>query len=286
MHKKMGLGKGLGALIQVQPENTENALIDIPVSDVRPNLRQPRLRIDEERLKELADSIQENGLVQPVVVREIPGGGYELIAGERRWRACQMAGLQYIQAVVKNFGDLEAAAVALIENLQREDLNPLEEAVAYQRLMKEFGLTQEVVSQRVGKSRPQVANMLRLLSLPNEIQALMADGKLSAGHGRALLGLVDKQCQIELADKIIKRDLSVRETEELVRKLTSDSKPRLKPAINVDPNINSIEEQLRNILGTKVKIKGKSKGGGKIEIEYYDDMDLERILEVLDKDAG
>lgn len=203
----------------------QGMLKEIRVSDIRPNPKQPRLRMDQEKLMELVESIREYGVVQPVVVRVRPGGGYELIAGERRWRACQQLGLEYIPAVVREFGELQSAAIALIENLQRENLNPLEEATAYKRLMDEFQLTQDEVSQRVGKSRPQITNMLRLLSLPNEIKVWLNTGELSVGHARALLGLDSRQQQIDLANLIIKKNLSVRQVEDMVRTINKKMRP-------------------------------------------------------------
>lgn len=270
----------------VMPQDISNQgiLKEIKVSEIKPNPKQPRLKIDQEKLQELVDSIREYGVVQPVVVRSQPGGGYELIAGERRWRACQQLGLEYIPAVIREYGELQSAAIALIENLQRENLNPLEEATAYRRLMDEFQLTQEEVSQRVGKSRPQITNMVRLLSLPNEIKVKLSNGEISAGHARALLTLESRQKQIEVCDLIIKKQLSVRQVEELVQSLIKgkqeNNKKKQKPQ---DPVILDLEEQLRNTLGTKVQIKTGRKGG-KIEIDYYDLEDLNRLLELLIKD--
>lgn len=261
----------------------QGMLKEIRVSDIRPNPKQPRLRMDQEKLMELVESIREYGVVQPVVVRVRPGGGYELIAGERRWRACQQLGLEYIPAVVREFGELQSAAIALIENLQRENLNPLEEATAYKRLMDEFQLTQDEVSQRVGKSRPQITNMLRLLSLPNEIKVWLNTGELSVGHARALLGLDSRQQQIDLANLIIKKNLSVRQVEDMVRtinKKNETGEPPKKKDKPKKPEIIEIEDQLRSVLGTKVQIK-TNKRGGKIEIDFYDDVDLDRILELL-----
>ncbi|WP_003544183.1 ParB/RepB/Spo0J family partition protein [Desulfotomaculum nigrificans] len=285
MNKKRGLGKGLQALMPISSNEppAQGMLKEIRVSDIRPNPKQPRLRMDQEKLMELVESIREYGVVQPVVVRVRPGGGYELIAGERRWRACQQLGLEYIPAVVREFGELQSAAIALIENLQRENLNPLEEATAYKRLMDEFQLTQDEVSQRVGKSRPQITNMLRLLSLPNEIKVWLNTGELSVGHARALLGLDSRQQQIDLANLIIKKNLSVRQVEDMVRtinKKNETGEPPKKKDKPKKPEIIEIEDQLRSVLGTKVQIK-TNKRGGKIEIDFYDDVDLDRILELL-----
>lgn len=268
-----------------QENNNQGILKEIKVAEIKPNPKQPRLKIDQEKLQELVESIREYGVVQPVVVRSQPGGGYELIAGERRWRACQQLGLEYIPAVIREYGELQSAAIALIENLQRENLNPLEEATAYRRLMDEFQLTQDQVSQRVGKSRPQITNMVRLLSLPNEIKVKLSNGDISAGHARALLTLESRQKQIDVCELIIKKQLSVRQVEELVQninKADQENNP-IKKQKPQDPVILDLEDQLRNTLGTKVQIK-TSKKGGKIEINYYDNDDLNRLLEILMKD--
>lgn len=266
-------------------ESDKGVLKEIKVSDIKPNPKQPRLRIDPDKLQELVDSIKEYGVVQPVVVRTQPGGGYELIAGERRWRACQQLGMEHIPAVIREYGELQSAAIALIENLQRENLNPLEEATAYRRLMDEFQLTQDQVSQRVGKSRPQITNMVRLLSLPNEIKVKLSNGEISVGHARPLLVLDSKNKQIELCELIIKRQLSVRQVEELIKSIlekevTKEEPKKDKPK---DPQIMDIEDQLRSTLGTKVQIK-TTKHGGRIEINYYNDADLTRLLELLIND--
>lgn len=284
MNKKRGLGKGLQALMPVATNEapSQGILKEIRVSDIKPNPKQPRLRIDQEKLLELVDSVREYGVVQPVVVRAQPGGGYELIAGERRWRACQQLGLEYIPAVIREYGELQSAAIALIENLQRENLNPLEEATAYRRLMDEFQLTQEQVSQRVGKSRPQITNMIRLLTLPNEIKVKLSSGEISAGHARALLTLESRHKQLEVCELIIKKQLSVRQVEELVKNILDggQDKEKNKKEKTRNPEIMELEDQLRSCLGTKVQIK-TSRRGGKIEIDYYDDNDLNRLLELL-----
>lgn len=284
MTKKRGLGKGLQALMPVATNEppTNGVLKEIRVNEIKPNPKQPRLRIDQDKLQELVDSIREYGVVQPVVVRTQPGGGYELIAGERRWRASQKLGLEYIPAVIREYGELQSAAIALIENLQRENLNPLEEATAYRRLMDEFQLTQDEVSQRVGKSRPQITNMIRLLSLPNEIKVKLSNGEISIGHARPLLSVESKIKQIEICELIIKKQLSVRQVEDLVKNIIKgdQGKEKVKVEKSKKPEILDIEDQLRSSLGTKVQIK-TSRRGGKIEIDYYDDNDLNRLLELL-----
>lgn len=252
---------------------------DIPVGEITPNPYQPRHEFDLDKLRELAASVREKGVIQPVVVRPM-GDGYELIAGERRLRAAQEVGLKKIPAVIKDVSDGEALEIALIENIQREELNPIDEAEAYQQLINEFTLTQEELAKKVGKDRSTITNSLRLLNLPAVIQAQVAGGMLSRGHARTLLGLANEAIQVELSHKIIKQELSVRKTEELVRKLTSPEVSRETVYIERDPNIVAIEEEMTEILGSKVRIKpGKDKG--RIEIEYYSAEDLERLIERL-----
>lgn len=276
----MGLGKGLQALIPSYEDENKKTLRNITVADIKPNPKQPRQEMDKQKLQELADSIKEHGVVQPIVVREVPDGGYQLIAGERRWRACQLVNMDTIPAVVTEYTNIQAAEVALIENLQRENLNPLEEAVAYQSLINEFGLTQEELSKRVGKSRSYVANMLRLLALPDDVLALLSSGQISNGHARALLALDTDEKKIVAANEIIKKQLSVRETEKLVKELLQNKENRKKKNERA-PEMEDLKDQLQGVFGTKVQIKTNSKGTGKLEIEFYNDDDLSRILEIL-----
>jgi ParB family chromosome partitioning protein len=276
---KRGLGKGLGALIPMEEKGEEN-VTEIPLKEIYANQNQPRKNFDEDKLKELAESMKEHGVLQPVILRK-KTKGYELVAGERRWRAARMAGLEKIPAIVKELSDADVMEIALIENLQREDLNPLEEAMAYKQLMDEFGMTQEELSKRVGKSRSQIANTVRLLNLEKEIKDLIADEKLTAGHARALLAIEDKKERIKLAKKICEENLSVRQIEEIV-KVKSSKKNADKNRRNQDinPAFLDISEKLQRILGTRVKIKGSEKRG-KIEIEFYSEDELERILETI-----
>ncbi|WP_422446265.1 ParB/RepB/Spo0J family partition protein [Thermoanaerobacterium sp. DL9XJH110] len=276
---KRGLGKGLGALIPMDEKGQEN-VTEIPLKEIFANQNQPRKNFDEDKLKELAESMKEHGVLQPVILRK-KTKGYELVAGERRWRAAKMAGLEKIPAIVKELSDADVMEIALIENLQREDLNPLEEAMAYKQLMDEFGMTQEELSKRVGKSRSQIANTVRLLNLEKEIKDLIADEKLTAGHARALLAVEDKNERIKLAKKISEENLSVRQIEEIV-KVKSSKKNADKNRRNQDinPAFLDISEKLQGILGTRVKIKGSEKRG-KIEIEFYSEDELERILETI-----
>lgn len=274
------LGKGLEALLPQIAE--DDSIQSIKVEELRPNPYQPRKEFEEEKLRELAESIKEHGIIQPIIVRK-SFRGYEIVAGERRWRAAQLAGLEEVQAVVKEFDDRQMTEIALIENLQREDLNSIEIAEAYSNIMEKFDLTQEELAQKVGQSRSHVANYLRLLNLPSEIQKYVSRGTISMGHARAILGLNNKQQQLLLAQKIIDEDLSVRIIEQMVNRLTKNVPRETKKKRN-EPNrvIQQYEEKFRIHLGTAVKIQSGKKRG-KIEIEYYSLDDLERILSLLDK---
>lgn len=285
---KKGLGKGLHALIPPVSnlDNNEGEVQSIPIDKIKPNYFQPRKNFDEEKLQELADSINEHGVVQPIVVRSYGEDQYEIVAGERRWRACRLLNMETIPAIVRDFNDRQVTEIALIENVQREDLNPIEEAWAYKTLLDEFNLTQNELSNRVGKSRSFIANMMRLLNLPVEIQECLSSGQLSIGHARALLPLENIDKQIELAKKIIENELTVREVEKIVKDLLSEKDKDRKKEKEVDkeyinPMNKIFEDKLQELLGTKVKFKQKNKDSGKIEIEYYTSEDLERIIEIL-----
>lgn len=280
-----GLGKGLGALLpsieQDEDILSKKGIEELDISKIKPNSKQPRRVFDDEKLKELATSIKEHGVVQPIVVRKV-GKGYEIVAGERRWRACQLLGLKTVPAVIKEYSDQEVTEIALIENIQRENLNPVEEAQAYKQLMERFKFTQEKLAVKLGKSRPYVANVLRLLNLPPQVLTLIESGELSLGHGRTLLALASPPKQIDVAEKIIQLGLSVRQTEEIVKQLAEEkptSKPRNKDKNQVDPTFRQIEDRLRSVFGTKVKISDKG-SRGRIEIEYYGEEDLNRILDL------
>ena len=277
---KRGLGKGLDALFADNAaDSSTGAVVTLKLSEIEPNHGQPRKNFDENSLAQLADSIKRHGVLQPLLVRPITGGeGYQLVAGERRWRAARMAGLNEAPVVVKELDDEQVVAIALIENLQREDLNPVEEAEGYRTLMENFSLTQDEVSQRVGKSRPVIANALRLLSLPGEVLDMLKEGKLSQGHARALLALPDKESISKLAKEIITKGLSVREVERLVKRLQSDKPPSRKPALSVLEG--EAARSLTEHLGRKVNIvAGKNKGV--IQIEYYGDDDLKALTNTL-----
>ncbi len=271
------LGRGLAALIPQRP-TAGSAVTEVPVARIRPNPHQPRRHMDDAGLEELAASIREHGVLQPVLVTETLDG-YQLVAGERRVRASRLAGLERIPALVRQLADRDQLEVALVENVQRADLNPIEEALAYRQLVDEFGLTQEQVSRRVGKSRATIANTLRLLELHAEVQSAVVDGRVTEGHARALGGLPpDSQAQTLRA--VVRGGLSVRQTEELVRRLRERRPAPAAPSTRLDPDLERVEARLRERLGTKVSLS-RSRTGGRIVIEYYSDEELNRLYERL-----
>ncbi len=280
---KRGLGSGLGALFgeDVLAEKGEKELT-LPISKVEPRADQPRYSFDEEALETLSESIRQYGLIQPITVRKLDGGFYQIIAGERRWRAARMAGLSEVPVRIIEADDKRAMELALVENLQREDLNPIEEARGYRTLMEEYGMTQEQASLSVGKSRSAVANSLRLLSLSEAVSAMVENGSLSAGHARALLPLKNEKQQLEVAETIISRGLSVRQTETLVKKLCSPSEPK-KEAESSDivvDYVKEVERSLENALGRKIKLVDSPKRG-RIELEFYGADDREDLINKL-----
>jgi ParB family chromosome partitioning protein len=277
-----GLGRGLGALIP--GAEAPSGLLQVEVNDITANPRQPRRGLDEEGLRELADSIAEHGLLQPLIVTELPnvaegGPRYQLVAGERRWRAAMLAGFDSLPVLVKEATPQETLELALVENLQRADLNPLEEASAYQQLIQEFGLTQEQVAERVARSRVTITNSLRLLRLPEELQEALAAGRISEGHGRALLALDDVQLQVRVLHAIEKRGLSVRQTEELVRRLAA-SPERQQPRATQSPETRALEERFRRALGTKVNLY-RTKRGGRLVVHFYSEEELQSIYDLI-----
>ncbi len=279
MIKKTGLGKGLGAIFTETVADDSEQVIEINVNEIAPNQFQPRKVFDDEKLADLCDSIKQYGVLQPIVLRKI-AEGYEIVAGERRWRATKMAGKTLIPAVVRDYSDAEMTEIALIENIQRQDLNAIEEAMAYKQLIEQFGLTQEEVAKKIGKSRSQVANTIRLLQLDQRVQDYVSRGTLTMGQVRPLLALGTPQMQYEAATRIVEDELSSRDAEEIIRRMTNKVKSKpVKNALKREVFLIAVEDKLKIILGTQVKIKaGKVKG--KIEIEYYSPEDLERILEV------
>jgi ParB family chromosome partitioning protein len=283
MNKKIGLGKGLGALLPGSGEaSAASGLIEAPVRAIVPNPHQPRSQFDELSLRELADSIREHGLIQPLIVTRTGEDHYTLIAGERRWRAAQLAGLETVPIVIKDVAPQQMLEMALVENVQRSDLNALEEALAYKHLSEEFGLTQDQIAQRVGKSRVAVANTMRLLKLPEAIKARLADGLITEGHARALLAITDAAVQQRLLSQIVKNGLSVRQTEELVRRLMEDhpatkkTQPGVAHSRSSGADTRALEERMRRALGTKVTLS-RSKKGGTIMIHFYSEEELDAI---------
>jgi len=281
MVKKPGLGRGLDMLLSSSAKddeaNKDSELKKLPVELIHKGEYQPRLSIDPDALQELAESIKAQGLVQPVVVRRIEGGEYELIAGERRWRASQIAGLHTIPAIVRDIPDQAAAAMSLIENIQREDLNPLEEAIAMSRLIAEFGLTHQQTAESVGRSRTAVSNLLRLLDLEDGTKELLDAGKLDMGHARALLALTDK-LQVETANTVSDKQMSVRETEKLVKRIANPSEKKASPAKKA-LEVQKLEESLSEKIGAPVNIQYNNKGKGKLVVEYNNLDELDGILD-------
>ncbi len=312
MAMKRGLGKGLDMLIPTEPHGTKEKKnanksatvtekkekikeiikevevikevekeIKLDINLVEPNREQPRKQFDEDALIELADSIKQVGIIQPLVVQQREGY-YEIIAGERRWRAAKMAGLKEVPAVIRNYSEKEILEIALIENIQRENLNPIEEALAYKRLIEEFKLKQDEVAEKVSKSRTAVTNSMRLLKLDERVQQMLIDDMISSGHARALLSLEDKEEQYKLAMRVFDEKLSVREIEKMVKAILTPKKEK-EEMPKLDFLYKEIEEKMKNIMGTKVSIKAKDKNKGKIEVEYYSQEELERIIELLER---
>ena len=288
--QKKGLGRGLSALIPSAPEanleiRDQRATFEVAVDRITPSPFQPRRTFDEAKIEELAASIRNQGIIQPLVVRP-KSDGFELIAGERRWRAAMKVGLGRVPVVVREASDHEALQLALVENLQREDLNPIEEAGGYRRLQEEFHWSQEEMAERVGKSRPAIANSLRLLALPAEVQQEVSAGNLPAGQARALLGLHTEALIVSACRDVIAKGLSTRETEKMVRLLIIGRKRRRTAAL-IDPDLKSVVETLQRALGTRVRLLPKARSTkGKIEIEYYAPADLERIIQILTNSAA
>lgn len=285
MAKKGGLGTGLDALFQDNsPIESEKSIITLSVNEVEPNREQPRKEFDEKALSELSKSIEKNGVIQPILVRPVTGGAYQIVAGERRWRAARMAGLQEVPVVIREMSDEDAAVFALIENLQREDLNPVEEAEGIRSLIEEFGMTQEEAADRVGKSRTAVTNTLRLLKLPRNILSMVAKGKITAGHARALISLSDEGEMLRIANAVIDNNLTVREVEKTVK--TSLSGEKAKPSKREkkrDKYYDEVELALTQTLGRKVKIYLSKGGKGTLEFEFFGKEDLSKLAKEFDK---
>ena len=294
--KKKGLGKGLESLIpdnksmkSVTSEKTVESKEDaaaksgvqvMKINEVEPNRDQPRKNFDEDALLELSDSIKQFGVLQPLLVRKRKDY-YEIIAGERRWRAAKLAGVKEVPVIEKEYTDQEILEIGLIENIQRENLNPIEEAIAYKRLLEEFNLKQDEVAERVSKSRTAVTNSMRLLKLSDKVQQMIIDDMISTGHARALLAIDDPELQYTLANKIFDEKLSVRETEKLVKEIKNPKKPKEKKPVANSFIYQDLEEKMKSVFGTKVSIASKGKGKGKIEIEYYSDDELEHLFDMM-----
>lgn len=293
--KKKGLGKGLDSLIpdnksikSVTPDKSAEAkkeeekagLQTMKINEVEPNRDQPRKNFDEDALLELSDSIKQFGVLQPLLVRKRKDY-YEIIAGERRWRAAKIAGVKEVPVIVKEYTDQEILEIGLIENIQRENLNPIEEAIAFKRLLEEFNLKQDEVAERVSKSRTAVTNSMRLLKLSDKVQQMIIDDMISTGHARALLAIDDPELQYTLANKIFDEKLSVRETEKLVKEIKNPKKPKEKKIMENAFIYQDLEEKMKGVFGTKVSIASKGKGKGKIEIEYYSDDELEHLFDMM-----
>lgn len=292
MAVKHGLGKGLDSLIASKIEENpvkENTLENVSretlvkITQIEPNKGQPRKHFNEDALQELADSIKQHGVIEPLIVQK-KGKSYEIIAGERRWRAARIAGLKEVPVIVKEYSEQQIFEIALIENIQREDLNPIEEAVAYKKLIEEFGLKQDDVANRVGKSRVAVTNSMRLLKLDERVQQMLIEDMISSGHARALLALTDPELQYQTAMRIFDEKLSVREVERLIKRLTEAAPEKPKKAEEDHEAVyRDLEEKLKTIIGSKVTINRKAKDKGKIEIEYYSSEELERIIDLMNQ---
>lgn len=278
--KKGGLGKGLDVLFAQNTLEDENRAMLLPLEEIIPNREQPRKRFDEAALAELADSIAQHGVLQPLLVRPMPDGSYQLVAGERRWRASRMAGLSEVPVVVREMNEQEAAQLALIENLQREDLNPMEEAYGYQTLMDSYGMTQEETAQVVNKSRPAVANALRLLHLPEPVSQLVSAGSLSAGHARTVLAFEGVDAQIAVAQQAVEKGLSVRELERMAKSAKVRKNPSLKPTARRDSFYDEVALALRESLGRQVKVTTGTKGGT-LQVEFFNEEDLRALANKL-----
>ncbi len=282
--KKGGLGKGLDAIFLENDSEDAESAVTLKISDIEPNRDQPRRDFNEESLRELADSIAIHGVLQPLLVRPLPDGGYQLVAGERRWRASRMAGLFEVPVIIREMSDSEMMQISMIENLQRENLNPVEEALGYKALQDNYGLTQEEISRTVGKSRPVVANALRLLNLAQPILDMLRDGKITTGHARALLSINDEEDQLRMAEQIEKNDLTVRDIEKAAKKLNVDSSPAKKEIRHTRASFfDEVELALNEHLSRRVKVVNGKDNSGVIEIEFYSEEDLGELAKLFDK---
>ena len=288
MAARKGLGKGIDAMISGDNTKTKQVVKEvvkevdtIDINKIEPNNNQPRKNFNEDKIHELAESIKQHGLIEPLIVQKGKKGFYTIIAGERRWRAAKLAGVKEVPVIEKEYTDQEILEIGLIENIQRENLNPIEEAIAYKRLLEEFNLKQDEVAERVSKSRTAVTNSMRLLKLSDKVQQMIIDDMISTGHARALLAIDDPELQYTLANKIFDEKLSVRETEKLVKEIKNPKKPKEKKPVANSFIYQDLEEKMKSVFGTKVSIASKGKGKGKIEIEYYSDDELEHLFDMM-----
>lgn len=288
MTNKKGLGRGLDALFSTydneknfdETKHTENAVDEIAIALIKPNINQPRKNFDEESLKELAQSIKVHGIIQPIILNKQEDGTYMVIAGERRFKAAKMAGLDFVPAVIKNYTTRQIKEISIIENLQREDLNPIEAARAIKQLMQEYSITQDEVAERIGKSRPAVANLIRILTLPNEVVGLVEANKLSAGHARSLVTILNDGDKIKIANYAVSSKLSVRELEKYVKEFLSPKQKRTTPVANQSLELKDLISRLQKVFGTKVSVIGND-NKGRIYLDYYSTEDLDRINQIL-----
>jgi len=282
--KKKGLGKGLGALLTDENSSIDSdSITEIKIIDIEPNPGQPRKAFDDEELEELSASIKEHGVITPILVHESDNGYYRIIAGERRWRASKLAGLKKVPVIVKKYSERQIKEISLIENLQREDLNPIEEAQAYKRLMSEFNLKQDEIAERVSKSRTAVTNSMRLLKLCDEVQQMIINDMISTGHARAIISIENPEEQYALAQKIFDEKLSVRDVEKYIKNMNKPVKEKKKINKSLEVIYQEKEEVLKQALSTKVSVSGKGDGTGKIEIEFFSHDDFDRLMEILTK---
>lgn len=290
--KKGGLGKGLEALFAENATEEEGKTVSLRIHDIEPNRNQPRKQFNDAALTELAESISQHGVLQPLLVRPLPGGGYQLVAGERRWRASRMAGLDEVPVIIREMGDREAAELAMIENLQREDLNPMEEALGYRSLMQDYHMTQEEAARVVNKSRSAVANALRLLNLPAPVADMVGDGRLSAGHARAILSIPGEEDQTAIARKVAANGLSVREVEKLAKALQEEGQRQAGDGVSRETDnafsrkslFSEVELSLKEHMGRRVKVAKGKKEGGTLQIEFFDEEDLKSLANRLAPD--
>ena len=284
-NKKSGLGRGLSEIFMQNESEDSNSTVTLKISEIEPNRSQPRKEFNEESLRELADSIAQHGVLQPLLVRPLPDGGYQLVAGERRWRASRMAGLFEVPVIIREMSESEMMQISMIENLQRENLSPVEEALGYKALQDEYGLTQDEIARTVGKSRPAVANSMRLLGLSQQILDMLSEGRITTGHARALLSIEDADEQLRIAEQIEKNDLTVRDVEKAAKAINGSRAPKKKNAVHTRNSFfDEVEIALNEHLSRRVKVVNGKDSGGVLEIEFYSEEDLGELAKLFDSD--